>query len=249
MTGVKEFFNRRPWVAFALVVVACVALAYVAVIRPGSGTPGADATPSPQPTVNPIQPPDIGPPPSAKPTPQKTYTGGDADEGLPGYIPVTPPPPFPTSTRSPSASDGPRADKLISTVIPLWATGDFTKDTSVSTWARSWSTMDGVSGSFRAQSQQRFNELFAGVLQSKASLVDAHVVKQQQLWNTGSQALWRVTVERKVVANTGGAVINPVDQVTWDLLITQSNMSSVLTNFSVPSDASLDPKTYILPGG
>lgn len=247
MTTPKEFFAKRPWVGFVLIGLACVGLAWLA-LAPSTGTPSAAETTTAVPTVD-VPRPSSTPSATSSATPEPAPDKPDEHEDdHDGEIPVTEAP-RPDPTRQPKDSDEKEAVEVIERVVPVWANADLSTNTSTGAWSRTWGSLEGASTAFRGYSQQQFNTLFGGAMQMGASLTDAHVVDRKRLWNNGDQSLWRVTVERKVVANVDDSVLNPAEQVTWDFLVDQTGPSFALVTFSDPNDTALDPKTYQPPGG
>lgn len=255
MSGIKTFHERHPRITLTLLAILCGVVgvgAYLSTPAPGSPTSGPSTGPSvTQPTVQvPTQPTlpsnTTSSPGSASPSPTSTQSGGEDSDSTDDPSTPTSPSPSATSTRSPGAKDDARAKELLAAVVPKWAQMDLTKTYDAETWANTWDSNEGVTNAFLGYSKDQFIAMFGGAMQSSVSLLDAKIVKQERLWNTGDRSLWRVTIERKVVRLEDGVTTN-TETVTWDFLIDQDDMASSLVTFSEPSDLATDPGTYVPP--
>lgn len=151
----------------------------------------------------------------------------------------------PGSDRKPAASDQSKAKAVLSRVVPTWANADLSEDTSADAWIKTWSSLEGASSALVGESNTRYLSLWRGVIQSDASVRGSKIVSAKQLWNAGSDSLWRVTVRRQAVSNSGDTSFGGPEEITWDFQIKQDGPDGFeLVNFLDPRKANEKPKTY-----
>ena len=149
----------------------------------------------------------------------------------------------PTSERKPSPGDQEAAGKVLDAVVPVWAS----YDTLHGQWTEDIDSLEGVTDQFKAQSLSEGISLWGGLSRLSASAKDATMVEKKELWNAGSHALWRVTVERRIVSNESNPFVDTTERVSWDFLVKQDDSDGMkVDGFKDPAKANESPKTFTL---
>ncbi len=151
----------------------------------------------------------------------------------------------PGPERAAQPGDEEAARAALAAVVPVWASADLVEADAGRTWVASFESLPQVSTSFVNVSKGRFSQLWGGALQADSSTHGATIASADRLWDLGSESLWRVTIDRKVVSNRGVEALNHDERVMFDFLVDHHPDPMQVVYFSAPSEANESSDTYL----
>lgn len=234
---------RVQLIAAFVVVVVLVALLVWSEGRKRTDPPAAQPSPS-----APYTPAGVPVPSVTSPTPSATATSGSGQHDGHDHPHEEEPTWEANEIRKAHPDDDARARAALDKIVPLWASAPtLIDDPRPKGWIAAWGGLGGTTESFATVSSNEFYRIWGGAIQARVNVADAKIVSARPLWNIGSDSLWRVEVERKLVSIDPASPLNGTEKVTWDIQISQPKAEDDpfrLMNFANPDPANEKPDTY-----
>ncbi len=187
------------------------------------------------------------PPATAASRTVQTGSGGRAaGVSVPAPATTTAAPPAAAGTTSTTTPDATNPQALLGSFAPAFASMTYTDSNAEADWVSSWQA--DTTQNFDDLAQAGWSQLYEGALQDGSNVTGATVVSMTQLWATGAQTLWRVTVTRQVVSTISLPELDHAEQATWDfLLVPRPDGTYQIDAYSAPNPADSAPATYARP--